>query len=72
MTNAGRKDGPGKEENAARVYVGQLCRLYPPWPPPPPRAASTSCPHLSEHPLSRAALCLFQSTSAGLDANGLP
>lgn len=57
---------------ARPAYVGQLCQLYPHRPPLPPHPASTSCPHPSMHPRSRAALRLFQSTSAGLDANGLP
>lgn len=61
---------------ARRVYLGHL-RLHPHW--PPPLAASPSLPlSLSPpsprivHPLTSAARCLFQSSSAGLDANGCP
>lgn len=74
-----KKEEAEEEERkcrARRVYLGHL-RLHPHW--PPPLAASPSLPlSLSPpsprivHPLTSAARCLFQSSSAGLDANGCP
>lgn len=60
---------------ARRVYLGHLC-LHPHWPPPlaasPPPFLSLNppSPHIV-YPLASAGY-LFQSTSAGLDANGWP